>query len=265
MMPSPLLVQAQLNITNCGVTEHTDPACWGGTAARTPPPPASPPASAASSWWWETRWECAFLPLPAASQSELLTGGRARRLCAPAGVWRGAGRTTPAASAPLPSLQWHRRESVLTEVCHSSSDGTMGGGARPPTVLAVPQVPLQLYALPLHLLQTLVQVSHLHQEALRGQAGVCLHLRWWNKETSSQKQVKIHRVKLHVYYKDNKQLVLFADSWEMSLLFCWTCICNHKVVSSNHKYFITVIKSNFEVFLFYWSLWFYKICTKIVC
>lgn len=45
-----------------------------------------------------------FFPT-AASQPDLLTGDRARRPGAPAGVWRGAGRTTPAAFAPPPSLE----------------------------------------------------------------------------------------------------------------------------------------------------------------
>lgn len=55
-------------------------------------------------------------------------------------------------------------------------EGQPTGGARPPTFLAAPQVPLQLHPLPLHLLQAPVQVPHLHQEALGGNAGVCLHL-----------------------------------------------------------------------------------------
>lgn len=127
------------------------------------------------------RQESAFFPLPespAASQPEPLTGDRAPRLCAPAGAGLGAGRTTPAAVAPPPYLEKTRRGIVSKRPRGPSvaGEGSPTGGARPPTVLAAPQVPLQLHPLPLQLLQAPVQVAHLRQEALGGNAGVCLHL-----------------------------------------------------------------------------------------
>lgn len=78
-------------------------------------------------------------PCWAASQPDLLTADRAPRLCAPAGVWRGAGRTTPAASAPPPCLEWDTR-AFVDEVNNSGGDSTLRqrnrreGWGRPPSL-----------------------------------------------------------------------------------------------------------------------------------